>query len=173
MMLGVGQHIDALHLAPGDLLFPDPGHVQIYLGQGSIVEAPSKGLRVRVVPVWGMNDPGYPLWTARRVTTPGSVAGGDSSAIPVSATTTATTTASILPWITGGLVGGAASGQLSDLLNFFPLLWNAVKWIADPNNWLRIAEMIGGLVFIVLGLKAFGVDMPKLPANIGKLAAAA
>ena len=48
-------------LAPGDLVFPDPGHVAIYTGGGMIVEAPRTGLRVREVPIYG-------VWRARRIT---------------------------------------------------------------------------------------------------------
>lgn len=53
-------------LIPGDLVFPDAGHVQIYTGNGMVVEAPRSGLTVREVAMWG--------WlTARRVPGQGSV----------------------------------------------------------------------------------------------------
>jgi cell wall-associated NlpC family hydrolase len=48
----VGQSVALSQLTPGDLLFPDPGHVQIYLGAGMIVEAPHTGAFVQVVPMW-------------------------------------------------------------------------------------------------------------------------
>jgi cell wall-associated NlpC family hydrolase len=35
---------------PGDLIYPHPGHVQMYTGSGSIVEAPRTGLNVREMP---------------------------------------------------------------------------------------------------------------------------
>ena len=166
MMLGVGQPVGAQYIAPGDLLFPDPGHVQIYVGQNNIVEAPSTGLKVRVVPIWGQD---YPTWTARRVTAPGAVAGtGTLAAQTVSATGSGIGTAIAGPL--GGLLGSNASGTASALLGLIVKLWDAVKWIASPTNWLRVAEMIGGLVLVVIGLKAFGVHVPKMPATVGKLA---
>lgn len=55
-----GTPVKQSELLPGDLIFPDPGHVQIYLGNNQIVEAPSTGLRVRVTTIWG-------FWQARRV----------------------------------------------------------------------------------------------------------
>jgi cell wall-associated NlpC family hydrolase len=56
----IGRPVDRSQLAPGDLVLPDAGHVQIYLGGGLVVEAPHTGAVVRVVPMWG-------FWQARRV----------------------------------------------------------------------------------------------------------
>ena len=36
---------------PGDLLFPHSGHVQMYLGNGSVIEAPQTGGHVQIVPL--------------------------------------------------------------------------------------------------------------------------
>lgn len=48
----VGTAIPSLAQAqPGDLLFPNTGHVQMYLGNGQVVEAPRTGGVVQVVPV--------------------------------------------------------------------------------------------------------------------------
>lgn len=55
-----GTAVAEADLLPGDLVFPDPGHVQIYLGNGYVIEAPFTGAQVRVVPMWG-------FWQARRV----------------------------------------------------------------------------------------------------------
>jgi cell wall-associated NlpC family hydrolase len=35
-------------IQPGDLVFPHPGHVQMYIGDGKIVEAPHSGANVRI-----------------------------------------------------------------------------------------------------------------------------
>ena len=40
-------------LVPGDLVFPDIGHVQIYTNNGNVIEAPSAGKVVREVAMWG------------------------------------------------------------------------------------------------------------------------
>ncbi|MBG6087228.1 NlpC/P60 family protein [Actinomadura viridis] len=49
---GVRLH-SVSQLRPGDLIFPNPGHVAVYAGGGMMVEAPSTGLRVRVAPIEG------------------------------------------------------------------------------------------------------------------------
>lgn len=53
VLVGQPVAVDPAQLAPGDLIFPDPGHVQLYLGAGMIVEAPHTGANVGVVPMWG------------------------------------------------------------------------------------------------------------------------
>lgn len=55
----VGSRVDRASLQIGDLVFPDPGHVQLYSGGGRVVEAPRTGQVVRDVPMWG-------FMTARR-----------------------------------------------------------------------------------------------------------
>jgi cell wall-associated NlpC family hydrolase/SLT domain-containing protein len=47
----VGKSVKRKDVRPGDLMFPNPGHVVMYVGDGKIVEAPRTGLDVRVVPV--------------------------------------------------------------------------------------------------------------------------
>jgi cell wall-associated NlpC family hydrolase len=61
-MIFSGQNVAKSDLRPGDLVFPDPGHVAIYTGGGTFIEAPHSGLMVREVPMWG-------FWRARRVVT--------------------------------------------------------------------------------------------------------
>lgn len=46
MRVGVGKDKD--EIAPGDLLFPNSGHVMMAIGGGKLVEAPRTGLDVRV-----------------------------------------------------------------------------------------------------------------------------
>lgn len=77
-----GQDVPQSDLAPGDLVFPDIGHVQLYLGNGQIVEAAHQGTNIRVVNMWG-------FWKARRVTAPSSgvytsSAGTDATSKPAS-----------------------------------------------------------------------------------------
>ena len=77
-LITYGVDVPRANLQPGDLIFPDPGHVQMYIGNGKIVEAPRPGLKVRVVPIWG-------FWRARRLVTPGSAyASNVSASNPVS-----------------------------------------------------------------------------------------
>jgi hypothetical protein len=58
-----GTEITRDQLQPGDLLFPDAGHVQLYVGDNQVIEAPHTGAFVRLASVWG-------FWRARRVFTP-------------------------------------------------------------------------------------------------------
>lgn len=51
--VNTGTPVTKDELIPGDLVAPDPGHIQIYIGGGKIVEAPRTGLLIRVVPMWG------------------------------------------------------------------------------------------------------------------------
>jgi cell wall-associated NlpC family hydrolase len=60
LLANIGSRVSKANLQPGDLVFPDPGHVQIYLGNGKVVESPHTGAFVRVVNMWG-------FWTARRI----------------------------------------------------------------------------------------------------------
>jgi hypothetical protein len=52
-------------LQPGDLRFPDAGHVQLYVGGGQVIEAPTTGENVRQTNAWGS------FYAGRRVTSPG------------------------------------------------------------------------------------------------------
>lgn len=65
----VGSPISKNALALGDLVFPDPGHVQIYSGNGNVIEAPHTGSNVREVKMWG-------FMAARRIITAPSPQGG-------------------------------------------------------------------------------------------------
>lgn len=63
-----GKKIAKADLQPGDVVFPNMppfsgGHVQIYSGNGNIIEAPKPGTPVREVPMWG-------FYTARRFSRP-------------------------------------------------------------------------------------------------------
>jgi cell wall-associated NlpC family hydrolase len=62
----VGSPVGKTALTIGDLVFPDVGHVQIYSGNGNVIEAPHTGTNVREVAMWG-------FMTARRITSTGTV----------------------------------------------------------------------------------------------------
>ncbi len=59
-MITVGTAVSRADLAPGDLVFPTVGHVQLCTGGGNIIEAPRLGENVVERPMWG-------FMTARRV----------------------------------------------------------------------------------------------------------
>lgn len=56
-----GRPVTRDQLRPGDIVLPIPGHAQIYLGDGLVVEAAHTGTTVRIRALWG-------FWTARRIT---------------------------------------------------------------------------------------------------------
>lgn len=117
-MIHQGQGVSRAQLQPGDLIFPNPGHVQLYIGNGKVVEAPEAGIPVRVVPIWG-------FWQARRVTTPGSgsVVGGTDS----------------------GSFAGSSIPVIGDTLNG---AGDAISWITTAHNWLRIGEFLAGVIVL-------------------------
>jgi cell wall-associated NlpC family hydrolase/SLT domain-containing protein len=49
--MNVGQAVKQADARPGDLMFPYPGHVVMYLGNNKIVEAPRTGENIRISPV--------------------------------------------------------------------------------------------------------------------------
>lgn len=55
-----GKAVSKKNLQPGDLVFPDLGHVQLYTGGGQIIEAPRRGIPVRYSTLGT-------VWAARRV----------------------------------------------------------------------------------------------------------
>jgi uncharacterized protein YycO len=73
LLITAGHGVSKAELAPGDLVFPNPGHVQIYVGGGRVIEAPTTGIPVRNVPMWG-------FWRARRIVAPGSASSNVSDA---------------------------------------------------------------------------------------------
>lgn len=50
-IIGEGRAVSRKDLRPGDLIFPGPGHVQLYIGNGLVVHAPQTGDVVRVAPL--------------------------------------------------------------------------------------------------------------------------
>lgn len=168
----VGSRISSSRLlAPGDLVFPDPGHVQIYIGNGKVVEAPHTGAQVRVMNMWG-------FWTARRVTTPaqtvsfqpvgqspGQVGQSDlkdpKTGKPCYDVLT-TGVGQVFVW--NGNCPDSMKNQgpgsapklpgedaLSSLLTVFSDIGNSLQWIIQPSNWVRIAEFAAGMLLLIIG----------------------
>lgn len=74
--MGVGQAVDRKGVLPGDLMFPNSGHVVMYIGGGKIVEAPRTGENVRVASV---GEYGQYAAIRRIVGSVGNLAGIDTS----------------------------------------------------------------------------------------------
>jgi hypothetical protein len=145
-----GAAVSQSQLAPGDLVFPDAGHVQIYSGGGKVIEAPHTGANVREVAMWG-------FWRARRILPPGSGASSQT------ATLTGVTTAAAV-WSNWPIIK-----QL-----------NAISSTLLNNKFWDRAGMLGlGLVVIVFGLVVMNrkrieqaaVTTAKAAAKAGEVAA--
>lgn len=127
-----GQDVPQADLAPGDLVFPDIGHVQIYLGNGQIIESPHQGASVRVVNLWG-------FFKARRVTAPSSgvytgATGTDATSKPRSS----------------GLLGGT-----SDLISS---AGNVASKLSSGSWWKRIGLGAAGAFVIYEGYSALNKE---------------
>jgi hypothetical protein len=128
--VGFGVAVSKPELQRGDLLFPDPGHVQIYLGNNMVVEAPHTGANVRVVPVWG-------FFAARRLGT----ASGTDTIVTVPAFNPLNPLDDLK----------AVKASLAALLSIVDGLKDTAKWLSDPANWFRIFLVIaGGLSLLVV-----------------------
>ncbi|HET7414767.1 MAG TPA: C40 family peptidase [Arthrobacter sp.] len=130
LMVNMGVEVSPANLAPGDLVFPEAGHVQMWLGNGKIVEAPTTGIPVRVVNQWGG------IWHARRVTAQpgtGATVAGNGSVDSVANVTPA------------GLSIGDVGSALGDI-------GKALSFIVDPHNWIRVVEFLAGLALVMFAL---------------------
>jgi hypothetical protein len=139
-----GSSVGIQDLQPGDLIFPDAGHVQLYIGGGEVIEAPYTGSQVRRVKMWG-------FWQARRYLDGGADLAANPNQI-LSATDTAQSQ-----------TGSSGGSPLSVALK-------APAWIA--KNYLRVLEAIGGIVAIILGVVMINKDTFKeVGETVGKFAA--
>jgi NlpC/P60 family len=133
-LIMMGQHINnKADLMPGDFVSPHPGHIQLYLGGGKVVEAPRTGLNVRVVPMWG-------FWRGARITDPAT--GTDFSNLDVTADVGLTN-----PLDLAGKTWAALTGLYTTVSG----IGNRLVWISNPENWLRIAYFVLGLILMLTG----------------------
>jgi hypothetical protein len=133
-LIMMGQHINnKADLQPGDLVSPHPGHIQLYIGNGKVVEAPRTGLNVRVVAMWG-------FWRGARIVSPATGTDfGNLDPTQVNFPNPLDLAAKTWSAITG-------------LYTLMSTIGNRLLWISNPQNWLRIAYFMLGAVLILLGL---------------------
>lgn len=133
-----GQKVTRDQLQPGDLVFPEfpIHHVQVYSGNGNIIEAPETGKNVREVPIWG-------FYTARRIVADTSgTSGAQGFTIPGA-----------------GDVAKAAAGILIPGLPSFPSLF------ANSRHFmLRVLEVALGIALISVAVVQIGSN--KIPAPV-------
>jgi len=111
---------------PGDLVMPTAGHVGIVIGNGQMWDAATTGVPVQV------HKYGKP-YTIRRLATP-----SNNSA-------------------TGGTPGVTTAGNpidaLSSIGDAIKSFDNALKWLVQGHNWIRIGEVFSGAALLYLATK--------------------
>lgn len=122
-------------LQPGDLVFPSTEHVQMYLGNGRVVEAPRTGLKIRVSTLGN-------VYAARRVTTPapGSYGTGQSPVGGVDQIS-GSQVRSVTSQAVGTGLTGAASGIVGAVM----------KWSLYLGETLLGFALIGAGLFLIAG----------------------
>lgn len=119
----VGQHIAKADLLPGDLVFPEPTHVQMYIGGGQIIQSPHTGAFVDIRNLGG-------FWQARRV-----LSGGASGSIGATSSDGTTT---------------VVSNPLSALSSFYDRIQTVIAYLSNVQLWERIGVWaLGGLILIL------------------------
>lgn len=125
-LITVGSAVKKADLQPGDLVFPNTGHVQIYSGDGKVVEAPKAGVPVREVDMWG-------FLTARRVldgSRSGSLIGDALDAVKDGA----------------GSIPGV--GTIADIASNL----NPAKWASEAQTiGLQLLVVLAGLGLVTIG----------------------
>lgn len=123
-----GKSVARSELQPGDMVFPDAGHVQLYIGSGQIIEAQQAGVPIRQGPMWG-------FVTGRRVVTEGGV--------PSKLGATAMGVLQELPgpWSVGA--------DVADVLRPVGI---AAYNVTSPKFWGRIGMGVLGAFLIVTGV---------------------
>lgn len=126
-------------LQPGDLVFPESGHVQMYLGGGKIVEAPRPGLNVRIST---LGNVAY----ARRVPGVGTASGTFGSGISDTTPAGTATDAGVVTDAIGGIASTIGSAIASGLMAIIkPIYILFFEWF-----WWG-SEVLIGLALIILG----------------------
>lgn len=143
-----GVEVAKADLQPGDLVFPEPTHVQLYVGGGEVIESPHTGANVRQVKMWG-------FWRARRVAAPGTSIVGN----PVAASTAA-------------LAG--VPNPLDAIPGFSTLEAIGTK-LSDPNFWKRAGMFMLGFLIVLIAFafinRAKIETAARQAAKVGELAA--
>lgn len=122
-LISLGTAVSKSALQPGDLVFPDSHHVQIYSGNGMVIEAPRTGTNVREVPMWG-------FLTARRVFSgPAAISGPSGS---------------------GGFV--TVDNPISKADQLYKDFNKIGDILSDPSTWQRAAYYVGGAILILIGV---------------------
>lgn len=144
-----GRQVSRSELKPGDLVWPHPGHVQLYVGNGQIIEAPRTGEVVKQRDMWG-------FWTARRVAETSS---SDSSSGGIIDTIGGAVSHTIGAGVDGaeaalGMIPGVDTAK--DIVNGVQDMGHFLFLLTQPSTWVRVVKFgLGGALIIV------GIGMQK------------
>lgn len=119
-------HVTKAQMGPGDLIFPTPSHVGIYLGGGQMVVAPHTGSYVQVQNIGT-------VWGVARVTTPGAGTGAGVGTVDTA-------------------LGTSTVGLPSDVMGVFNSINDVVAWISNPLNIARMEIFALGCALVLFGL---------------------
>ena len=203
------QHISRAQLKPGDLVFyagsdgtaASPGHVAIYDGGNTVIQALETGTKVGKFP---MSSGGTPVGFGRIPGVGGASLAGAGGGTGGGGTGGGGTggggqnivlTADPLPGDpTGGLLGQALQvisnlpslsglpGVMGTFVNNLEHIEKGIEWFFVPNHWVRIICGVFGTGFVLAGVvtmtrtgRAYSVNVPEVgqvPAVGGQLAPA-
>lgn len=144
----IGDSVPKGSEQPGDLIFPDLGHVGIFLNGHVFSDAPETGKFVGEHDFTHYNGGAYQVVRI---------------ADPVSGTfpTLNSTPGLIAQILSGGLVSGgltvdpaitAVNTALQPLEDFFASFNAPIAWLSDGNNWIRIGMIAGGAALLLFGI---------------------
>ena len=150
-MILMGDPVPVGQEQPGDLCFPNTGHVGICTGNGQMIDAPQDGIPI------GIHKYGS-LIAVRRLVNPTTQAAADNLAknkgLPIDPSgkrpsnldpSQAIPTSPLDPL-------GLVTDQLAQLFNTLGTVSKVAEWLANPKNWLRIGQFAGGAVALILGM---------------------
>ena len=172
------QHIDASQLQAGDLIFMNfpgeapPGHVVVWAGNDTIIQAPSTGQLVQkdsysqgTAAQWGAQTIGYGRivgldysgegtgWSSKGppVSSAPSSSGGSSFWSSVDSALTSIL-GTILPGSTAlaKLIGGAGPG--GGIATLLAELIQVLDWSLHPAHWIRLFCGLAGGVLVLMGI---------------------
>jgi hypothetical protein len=133
--INYGVGVSKAQLQRGDLVFPDPGHVQIYLGNGMIVESPHPGARVRITQMWG-------FYAARHL---GTASGSPQQTI--------VTTPVLNPMDAVNELRRLFFGFKDSVTGVFDSAEKPFKWLAQSHNWYRLLLIGLGVVLLAIAFR--------------------
>ncbi len=135
----LGTPVAKEDLIVGDLVFPEVGHVQLYSGDGNIVEAPRSGENVTERPMWG-------FMTARRIVS-------DPDASPTGKT--------------GSFGIAPAAFGIPNPLDLSKQIGDQVLRLASPDFWKRIGQFALGASLVMYGLLFMTKKLVPVASQVG------